>query len=184
MGNCNATYDHVALMFHGYSVFASLCGVPKPKHDEANHTNVRVCELSLSEVFELGSFYNTEHDIQENFQRRQGEERTSSVAKALAIYRIEKPRNPENRKKEKGQIQENPWSIFPILAFFFFPIFWISGFFYSVDGQGFCNSRESLYGHVPLEAQQRYFLYRAILVAIVSQNSLVFVLMGYRTSIA
>ena len=32
-----------------------------------------------------------------------------------------------------------------------------------------------------LEAQQRYFSYRAILVAIVSQNSFVLVLMGYRT---
>ena len=35
-----------------------------------------------------------------------------------------------------------------------------------------------------LEAQQRYFSYRAILVAIVSQNSLVLVFMGYRTIIA
>ena len=35
-----------------------------------------------------------------------------------------------------------------------------------------------------LEAQQRYFSYRAILVAIVSQNSFVLVLMGYRTIIA
>ena len=35
-----------------------------------------------------------------------------------------------------------------------------------------------------LEAQQRYFSYRAMLVAIVSQNSLVLVLMGYRTIIA
>ena len=36
----------------------------------------------------------------------------------------------------------------------------------------------------PLEAQQRYFSYRAILVAIVSQNSLVLVFMGYHTIIA
>ena len=35
-----------------------------------------------------------------------------------------------------------------------------------------------------LEAQQRYFSCRTILVAIVSQNSLVLVIMGYRTSIA
>ena len=35
-----------------------------------------------------------------------------------------------------------------------------------------------------LEAQQRYFSYRVILVAIVSQNSFVLVLMGYRTIIA
>ena len=35
-----------------------------------------------------------------------------------------------------------------------------------------------------LEAQQRYFSYRAILVAIVSQNSSVLVFMGYRTIIA
>ena len=35
-----------------------------------------------------------------------------------------------------------------------------------------------------LEAQQRYFSYRAILVAIVSQNSFVLVFMGYRTLIA
>ena len=35
-----------------------------------------------------------------------------------------------------------------------------------------------------LEAQQRYFSYRAILVAIVSQNNLVLVFVGYRTSIA
>ena len=34
-----------------------------------------------------------------------------------------------------------------------------------------------------LEAQQRYFSYRAMFVAIVSQNSFVLVLMGYRTSI-
>ena len=34
------------------------------------------------------------------------------------------------------------------------------------------------------EAQQRYFSYRAILEAIVSQNSFVFVFMGYRTIIA
>ena len=35
-----------------------------------------------------------------------------------------------------------------------------------------------------LEAQQRYFSYRAILVAIVSQNIFVLVFMGYRTIIA
>ena len=35
-----------------------------------------------------------------------------------------------------------------------------------------------------LEAQQRYFSYRAILVAIVSRNSFVLVLMGYRAIIA
>ena len=35
-----------------------------------------------------------------------------------------------------------------------------------------------------LEAQQRYFSYRAILVAIVSQNFSVLVFMGYRTTIA
>ena len=35
-----------------------------------------------------------------------------------------------------------------------------------------------------LVAQQRYFSYRAILVAIVSQNNLVLVFMGYRTMIA
>ena len=35
-----------------------------------------------------------------------------------------------------------------------------------------------------LEAQQRYFSYRAILVAIVSQNSFVLVVYGYRTIIA
>ena len=39
-----------------------------------------------------------------------------------------------------------------------------------------------MYG--PLEAQQRYFSYRAILVAIVSQNYFVLVFMGYRTIIA
>ena len=32
--------------------------------------------------------------------------------------------------------------------------------------------------------QQRYFSYRAMLVAIVSQNSFVLVFMGYRTSLA
>ena len=37
---------------------------------------------------------------------------------------------------------------------------------------------------VSLEAQQRYFSYRAILVAIVSQNFFVLVFMGYRTIIA
>ena len=35
-----------------------------------------------------------------------------------------------------------------------------------------------------LEAQQRYFSYRAILVAIVSQNSFVLVFVGYRIIIA
>ena len=35
-----------------------------------------------------------------------------------------------------------------------------------------------------LEAQQRYFSYRAISVAIVSQNSFVLALMGYSTIIA
>ena len=35
-----------------------------------------------------------------------------------------------------------------------------------------------------LQAQQRYFSYRAMLVAIVSQNSVVLVFMGYRTTIA
>ena len=35
-----------------------------------------------------------------------------------------------------------------------------------------------------LEDQQRYFSYRAILVAVVSQNSFVLVFMGYRTVIA
>ena len=39
-------------------------------------------------------------------------------------------------------------------------------------------------GTGPLEAQQRYFSYRAMLVAIVSQNSFVLVFMGYRTVIA
>ena len=37
---------------------------------------------------------------------------------------------------------------------------------------------------VALEAQQRYFSYRAILAAIVSQNLFVLVFMGYRTIIA
>ena len=37
--------------------------------------------------------------------------------------------------------------------------------------------------HSVLEAQQRYFSYRAILVAIVSQSSVVLVFMGYRTII-
>ena len=35
----------------------------------------------------------------------------------------------------------------------------------------------------PLEAQQRYFSYRAMLVAIVSRNAFVLVFMGYRTII-
>ena len=43
-----------------------------------------------------------------------GDLESSLVGKASAIYRIEKPRNPENRRK--------------------------IGFFYSVDGRGFCNS--------------------------------------------
>ena len=43
----------------------------------------------------------------------------------------------------------------------------------------FCPSKL----HTFLEAQQRYFSYRAILVAIVSQNSFVHVFMGYRTII-
>ena len=36
----------------------------------------------------------------------------------------------------------------------------------------------------PLEAQERYFSYRAMLVAIVSQNYFVLVFVGYRTIIA
>ena len=43
------------------------------------------------------------------------------------------------------------------------------------------------HGHrhvLSLEAQQRYFSYRAILVAIVSQNCFVLVFMGYHTIIA
>ena len=40
------------------------------------------------------------------------------------------------------------------------------------------------WGLTILEAQQRYFSYRAILVAIVSQNSFALVFMGYRTIIA
>ena len=39
-------------------------------------------------------------------------------------------------------------------------------------------------GDESLEAQQRYFSYRAILAAIVSQNSFVLVYVGYRTIIA
>ena len=38
-------------------------------------------------------------------------------------------------------------------------------------------------GLFDLEAQQRYFSYRAMLLAIVSQNSFVLVFMGYRTTI-
>ena len=41
-----------------------------------------------------------------------------------------------------------------------------------------------LQGHFCIEAQQRYFSYRAVLVAIVSHNSFVFVFMGYRTILA
>ena len=41
-----------------------------------------------------------------------------------------------------------------------------------------------LLGVSNVEAQQRYFSYRAMLVAIVSQNAFVLVLMGYRTIIA
>ena len=43
---------------------------------------------------------------------------------------------------------------------------------------------EIAYSSEFLEAQQRYFSYRAILVAIVSQNSFVLVFVGYRTIIA
>ena len=53
------------------------------------------------------------------------------------------------------------------------------------------QGHDLLHGHEPgrtivlifLEAQQRYFSYCAMLVAIVSQNSFVLVLMGYRTII-
>ena len=41
-----------------------------------------------------------------------------------------------------------------------------------------------VFGPSALEAQQRYFSYRAILVAIVSQIFFVLVVMGYRTIIA
>ena len=69
----------------------------------------------------------------------------------MAIYRIEKPRNPGNRRKI-GKIQENPIDCLPIFCLFsvylsyFFPIFLLfsgfRGFCYSVDGQGFCNPRQ------------------------------------------
>ena len=48
--------------------------------------------------------------------------------------------------------------------------------------RGIKMSRRALW--VYLEAQQRYFSYRAMLVAIVSQNFFVLVLVGFRTSIA
>ena len=55
--------------------------------------------------------------------------------KALAIYRIEKARNPENRGKIET-ILENLFFAYFLVKFFgflayFSPIFWISGFFYS-----------------------------------------------------
>ena len=51
--------------------------------------------------------------------------------------------------------------------------------FHGVQEYFFCGARVA-----GLEAQQRYFSYRAIPVAIVSQNSFVRVFMGYRTIIA
>ena len=65
------------------------------------------------------------------------------IATVFAIYRIEKPRSPEDRRKI-GKILENLffayfWSNFPLFLAYFSTIFWIWGFFYSVDGQGFCN---------------------------------------------
>ena len=60
-------------------------------------------------------------------------ENWSRLAKALVIYRIEKPRNPENRSKI-GKIWENPvflpiFGLFFLFFAYFSPIFWISGFF-------------------------------------------------------
>ena len=65
------------------------------------------------------------------------------IATALASYRIEKPRNPENRKTNW---QKKGLSIFGLFFLQFFPYssyflpicppsFWISGFFYSVAGR-------------------------------------------------
>ena len=67
----------------------------------------------------------------------------SIFAKVFAIHRIEKPRNPENWRKLERNIGKS-YFFAPVLGLFFCayfsPIFWIGGVFYSVDGQGFCNS--------------------------------------------
>ena len=54
-------------------------------------------------------------------------------------------------------------------------------FFFFLRSQCFCHPVWAL---PLLEAQQRYFSYRAIAVAIISQNSFVLVFMGYCTIIA
>ena len=52
-----------------------------------------------------------------------GKQQQFTVAKALAIYRIEKPRNPENRRKT-GKILENPiFCLFLVYFSYFLPIF-------------------------------------------------------------
>ena len=59
------------------------------------------------------------------------------ICKSLGHLQSRKtPNYPENRR-EIGEKLENP--IFCLFFANFSPIFWISGFFYSVDGQGFAN---------------------------------------------
>ena len=59
--------------------------------------------------------------------------------------RIEKPRNPENRRKTRQNMGKS--NFLPIFGLFcpffanFSPISWISRFFYSVNGQGFRNAK-------------------------------------------
>ena len=55
---------------------------------------------------------------------------------------------------------------------------------FGADGFNRTSTRLSDLSGYALEAQQRYFSYRAILVAIVSQNSFVLAFVGYRTIIA
>ena len=79
---------------------------------------------------------------------------TSSLAIVLASYRIEKPQIPENRKRNRQKNRKNWGKIggknrkFQFFAYFS-PIFWISGFFYSVAGH--CNRNSS---HPPLEIKE------------------------------
>ena len=60
----------------------------------------------------------------------------------MAIYRVENPPNPEKIGEKQAKYRKilsfaYLWSIF---FAYFSPIFWISAFFYSVDGQGFCKT--------------------------------------------
>ena len=73
------------------------------------------------------------------------------TCKSLGRLQNRTPRNPESRRNIGGKyiyiyIGKSSISCLFLVSFssyffaYFSPIFWISEFFYSVDGQGFCNA--------------------------------------------